>query len=80
MSSAKVTGSWSGNGVSGTSSCTTNSSGQCSVQKGSLSTANTPNVTFTVTNVTKSGWTYQSGSNHDPDGDSNGTAITITKP
>jgi hypothetical protein len=30
--------------------------------------------------VTKSGWTYQSGGNHDPDGDSNGTRITATRP
>jgi hypothetical protein len=40
-------------------------------------------ATFTVTNVTASGATYVSSSNHDPDTnpvDSNGTTITILKP
>jgi hypothetical protein len=37
-------------------------------------------VTFTITNMTKSGFSYAAGSNHDPDGDSNGTAIIVTKP
>jgi hypothetical protein len=35
-------------------------------------------VTFTVSGVTASGATY-SGSNHDPDADSNGTVITLTR-
>jgi hypothetical protein len=35
-------------------------------------------VTFTVTDVTDT-LTYQSGGNHDPDGDSNGTSITVPK-
>jgi hypothetical protein len=37
-------------------------------------------VTFTVSNVTKSGSTYNGGANHDPDADSNGTAIVVAKP
>lgn len=77
LSGVTVTGSWSA-GASGTSSCTTNSSGQCSVSKTNI--ANTvSSVTFSVTNLSKSGYTYASSSNHDPDGDSNGTSITITK-
>ena len=36
-------------------------------------------ATFTVTNVSGA-LTYQSGSNHDPDGDSDGTRITALKP
>jgi hypothetical protein len=36
-------------------------------------------VTYTVNNVTASGFTYDPASNTDPDGDSNGTAITIMK-
>jgi hypothetical protein len=37
-------------------------------------------ITFTVTNLTLMGLTYQSAANHDPDGDSIGTAISILKP
>jgi cyanophycinase len=73
-----VTGVWS-NGATGTSSCITNASGQCSVTKiGTRTTVNS--VAFTVTNATHSSLTYQPTSNHDPDGDSNGTAITVNKP
>ena len=46
---------------------------------GNLSKSKT-SVTFTVTNVTASGATYVSSSNGDPDGDSNGTTITVNKP
>jgi hypothetical protein len=37
----------------------------------------TATVTFTVTSVT--GFNY-AGSNHDPENDSNGTAIIVNKP
>jgi hypothetical protein len=37
-------------------------------------------VTFTITGMSKSGFSYAAGSNHDPDGDSNGTSIVVTKP
>jgi len=37
------------------------------------------NVVFTVTGITATG-SYQSLDNHDPDGDSDGTAITVTRP
>jgi tartrate-resistant acid phosphatase type 5 len=77
VSSATVAGTWSA-GVRGTSSCTTNSSGVCSVSKANLKTS-VPSVTFTVTDVTKSGYVYQSSSNHDVDGGSNGTTITVTQ-
>ena len=36
-------------------------------------------TSFTVTDVVDS-LTYESASDHDPDGDSNGTAITVSKP
>jgi protocatechuate 3,4-dioxygenase beta subunit len=73
-----VSGAWS-NGASGSGSCVTNASGQCSVSKtGTRSTVNS--VTFTVTNATHSSLTYQPAANHDPDGDSNGTVITVNKP
>lgn len=78
LANANVTGSWSG-GPTGSSSCTTNSSGQCSVRK-NLSRSAYASATFSVTNITLSGYTYDSGANHDPDGDSNGTSITVYRP
>lgn len=78
IAGATVTGTWSG-GFSGTGTCTTNSAGQCSVTTGNISTRSA-STTFTVTNVTQSSYSYQSSSNHDPEADSNGTAITVTKP
>jgi serine protease AprX len=73
-----VKGTWSG-GFSGTSSCTTGNTGRCTVSSGNIS-KKSASVTFTVTGATRSGYAYQPGSNHDPDGDSNGTAITIIWP
>jgi len=78
VSGATVSGTWSG-GYSGSASCTTNSSGLCSVTTGNIQNKKT-SVTFTVTNVAKSGYTYSAGLNHDPDGDSSGTTITVNKP
>jgi hypothetical protein len=78
LAGAVVSGAWS-NGTSGSGTCTTNASGQCSLTRtnirGSISA-----VTFSVTNVTLSSFTYQPGSNHDPDGDSTGTVIVLNKP
>mgnify|MGYP001326768326 CR=1 FL=1 len=57
----------------------TNASGQCTISIANI--RNTiPSVSFSVTNAVKSGFTYDSASNHDPDGDSNGTTITIQAP
>jgi hypothetical protein len=36
-------------------------------------------VTFTVANVTANGGSYAPASNRDPEGDSNGTTITIIR-
>jgi hypothetical protein len=49
------------------------------VATGNLSKSKT-SVTFTATNVMASGATYLPSSNGDPDGDSNGTTITVLKP
>ena len=51
----------------------------CQVSKTGLSTKTT-SVTFTVTGVARAPLTYKSSANHDPDGDSNGTIITVSKP
>jgi hypothetical protein len=77
VSGATVTGVWSG-GFSGTASCTTNGNGRCSVTSGNIRLRDT-SATFTVTNVTNT-LSYQSGGNHDPDGDSTGTSITVPRP
>ena len=76
VANATVSGSWS-NG--GTGSCTTNGSGQCAVPKSTIP-KNTASVIFTVVNVTHPMLTYKSSDNHDPDGDSNGTTITVNRP
>ncbi len=79
LSNAVVTGSWS-NGASGSANCRTGTAGTCTVQVAKLSRATVGSVTFTVTNVTRTGGTYTPASNHDPDGDSNGTTISVLRP
>lgn len=78
VSGALVSGSWSG-GFAGAAACTTNGSGQCSVSTGNIPKKK-GSVTFTVTGVSHASLTYQLSDNHDPDGDSTGTAITVLKP
>ena len=58
--------------------CTTGTGGSCSLQRDLARTR--ASIVFTVLGLTRSGYTYQSGGNHDPDGDSNGTKITVTRP
>lgn len=74
VSGAKVDGKFNTTAVS----CTTGSNGLCSVS--ATAAKNVTSVTFTVTNVTASGFVYNSSANSDPDGDSNGTSIVIYKP
>ncbi len=75
VSGATVSGKWS---AGGSGSCRTGKAGTCSISKDRLTGAN---VTFTVSGVSLSGYTYVPGSNHNPDADgSNGTTITITRP
>jgi thermitase len=69
-----VLGRWS-NGSSG--QCTI-SAGECLVV-GNTEPKNTRVVNFDVTGITVSGSDYQSADNHDPDGDSDGTSIAVTK-
>lgn len=77
LQGAVVSGAWS-NGATGNGSCTTGADGTCSITSSALKTS-VSNVTFTVTNLS-SGFSYQSSNNHDPDGDSNGTVIVVSKP
>ncbi|MBK7919335.1 MAG: hypothetical protein IPJ94_24335 [Chloroflexi bacterium] len=78
VANATVTGNWSG-GTSGSASCSTNGSGLCSVTSNKIG-QNKSSVTFTVNNVSHASLTYNPAANGDPDGDSNGTVITILKP
>ncbi|SCZ76747.1 S8 family peptidase [Acidaminobacter hydrogenoformans] len=67
LSGAVMTGTWS-NGLS--ASGTTDSSGKVAISSGNLSTKSLDAVTFTVTNVALSGYTYVPGE----------TYIEVTKP
>ena len=78
VANASVSGVWSG-GFSGSAACTTDSSVQCTVSKRSLKSSR-PSITFTIGNVTQGALTYNPADNHDPDGDSNGTRITVNRP
>jgi len=75
LAGAVVSGRWNG---SASVSCTTDSTGRCTVQLSKI-TGSTSSVSFTVTGVAKSGWTYAPASNHDDDGGSNGTWITVSR-
>ena len=77
VADATVSGTWS-NGVSGTSQCTTDTSATCTVSQSGIAKRN-GTVTFTVDDVTHATLTYQSADNHDPDGDSDGTTINVSK-
>lgn len=79
VSGATVSGDWAVEGSSADSvSCTTDGSGVCTVTLGSL-TRQDNDASFTVTNVTGS-LTYNPADNSDPDGDSDGTTISIDRP
>ncbi len=78
VAGAKVTATWS-SGTKTSGSCTTGKSGFCAITSGRIASTNA-NVTFTVTMISKSGYTYAPSSNHDISGDSNGTTITVKKP
>ena len=64
VAGALTEGDWS-NGATGATSCTTDASGVCSLSKQNLK-GNVASVDFTVTNVTASGYNYDSGANEVP--------------
>ncbi len=77
LANAVVSVGWTGSGPSVTECTTTGGSGQCSVSHSGIHGKKT---TLTVNNITHAGDTYNATANHDPDGDSDGTAITVSKP
>jgi len=70
VSGVVVTGAWS-NGFTGTSTCTTGAAGTCPITSGSMKLT-VPSVTFTVTNLAATGFTYDAAANIE-------TSIVITK-
>jgi hypothetical protein len=81
LNGATVVGDWSIGGLNA-NTCTTGElggNGTCIVLFPSLR-KNVKSVTFTVTSVTASGQTYQQSINHDVDGSSTGTKVTVKKP
>jgi thermitase len=78
VSGVVVTGTWSG-GASGGGTCTTGSDGTCVVVASNLRKRDAT-ATFAVSGLAASGLSYSADQNHDPDGSSNGTRITIAKP
>jgi protocatechuate 3,4-dioxygenase beta subunit len=80
VAAAKVYGAWA-NGQA--QNCTTGSNGQCSVTSSKFKNAEVNAVTFSVDNVTHSEvllYSYEAGANADPEGDSNGTMISVNQP
>jgi len=75
VSGAAVGFTWGGGG---SGSCITGSRGTCTVSASGLS-LQLPDLTFSVSGVSKSGTTYAPGSNHDADGGSTGTTIVVGK-
>ncbi len=72
-----VSGNWTAGGA-GSASCTTGGNGQCSVSLSGLRESD-KSVDFTLGSLSKPGMVYQPSANHDPDGDSDGTSITIAR-
>jgi hypothetical protein len=81
LNGATVVGRWSRSGLNA-NTCTTGSgggNGTCIVLFPSISLG-AAQIRYTVTSVTRTGFTYQSAANHDPDGSSNGTFIIVPRP
>jgi predicted extracellular nuclease len=74
---ATVHGTWFGDSVTPVS-CTTGSTGRCSVSTTAYRRRN--EVTFQVDDVVHPGAPYDPSANQDPDGDSDGTTLTVTQP
>lgn len=78
LAAANVSGSWIA-GDSGSASCTTGSDGLCTVA-GSDANKNVAEITFAVEDIDHAYCVYSASDNHDPEGDSDGTTITVYKP
>jgi hypothetical protein len=77
VANANVSGEWN-MGDLGAVGCTTSSDGTCSTNSDPILKKD-KEIIFSVNNVSHGSLTYKSTDNHDPDGDSNGTEIIISK-
>jgi hypothetical protein len=77
VAGATVSGTFSGH--NGTLTCTTAANGICVLGNFTLNRSASSTV-FTVTDIVKESSTYQPTANRDPDGDSDGTSITVNRP
>jgi Tol biopolymer transport system component/chitodextrinase len=75
LANASVTGFWNDGTVG---ACTTTPEGRCTVSRSGIPRM-TASASFSVTNVTRAVSVYTPIDNHDPEGDSSGTAITFTR-
>jgi serine protease AprX len=78
LADAMVSGTWSG-GSTGATACTTATDGTCSLISGNIR-KNDLTATFSVVGVTHASLAYEAADNTDPDGDSDGTAVTVNRP
>ena len=81
LNGATIVGTWSRSGLN-SDTCTSGDlggNGTCIVLFPNLKRS-VKSVSFTVASVTMAGKTYVAASNHDPDGDSNGTTIKVSRP
>ncbi len=79
VANADVTGAWSDH-PGEVVTCRTNKMGLCNVSQNSLDVGVQPTVTYTILSVSHPQVGYAPASNHDSDGDSDGTTIVITEP
>jgi PKD repeat protein len=77
LPNATAIGSW--NDIGGPDSCITNAGGQCAISRAGIP-KKTNSVTFSVTSTTRAPFEYTPAVNHDADGDSNGTSISVQRP
>jgi hypothetical protein len=81
LNGATVVGTWNRGGLN-SDTCTSGDlggNGTCIVLFPNLKRS-VKSVSFSVASVTMAGKTYVPASNHDPDGDSNGTTIKVNRP
>jgi PKD repeat protein len=75
VANAVVSGTWNDGS---TGSCATDAIGRCAVARLGIP-RRIGSVRFAVTNDALAGFIYKPSGNHDPDGDSDGTTITIAR-
>jgi hypothetical protein len=79
VAEATVAGSWSLDPAAPVT-CATDDSGQCSLTSNGVNQNQRDSLTFIVTEISHVTFVYDATGNADPDGDSDGTTITINKP